>query len=63
MESFLDKYGVALRSGRHCAHPMLDALNLSSVVRVSPAFYNTFEEIDLFVEYLNKTISFLHKYR
>ncbi len=42
----LDQLGVAVRSGHHCAQPLLRALGQESVVRVSPAFYNTEEELD-----------------
>lgn len=42
----LDRLGIAVRSGHHCAQPLLRRLGLDGTVRVSPAFYNTFEEID-----------------
>ena len=41
----LDQLGIAVRSGHHCAQPLLRALDLESAVRVSPAFYNTEEEL------------------
>lgn len=41
-----DTRGIALRSGHNCAQPLLASLGVTSVVRLSPAFYNTFEEID-----------------
>ena len=41
----LDQLGVAVRSGHHCAQPLLRAFGLESAVRVSPAFYNTEEEL------------------
>lgn len=44
--SMLDKLGIAVRSGHHCAQPLLSSLGLDGTVRVSPAFYNTMEEID-----------------
>ena len=43
----LDRLGVAVRSGHHCAQPLLRSLGLEGAVRVSPAFYNTPEEIDI----------------
>ena len=43
----LDGLGVAVRSGHHCAQPLLHSLGLEGAVRVSPAFYNTLEEIDI----------------
>ena len=42
----LDSQGVAVRSGSHCAIPLHERLGLSGSIRVSPAFYNTAEEID-----------------
>lgn len=44
--SVLDKLGVAVRSGTHCAQPALASFGLDSAVRLSTAFYNTREEID-----------------
>jgi cysteine desulfurase/selenocysteine lyase len=44
--SILDKLGVALRSGTHCAQPALNRFGVSAALRLSPAFYNTREEID-----------------
>ena len=41
----LDRLGIAVRSGHHCAQPLLRAFGLQSAVRVSPAFYNTEEEL------------------
>lgn len=43
----LDKLGIAVRSGHHCAQPLLDCYGLEGTVRVSPAFYNTHDEIDI----------------
>ena len=42
----LDQLGVAVRSGHHCAQPLLARFGLEGAVRVTPAFYNTGEEID-----------------
>ena len=53
----LDRQGFALRSGRHCAQPLHDRLGLSGSVRVSPAFYNTEEELDRLAEALERTLS------
>ncbi len=55
--SLLDKLGIAVRSGHHCAQPALRFYGLSGAVRVSPAYYNTFEEIDIFIAGLKKVIS------
>ena len=47
LASMLDKFGIAVRSGSHCAQPALHSFGISEAVRVSSAFYNTMEEIDL----------------
>ena len=57
--SMLDKFAVAVRSGKLCAQPALTAFKLDSVVRVSPAFYNGKEDLDIFYEALVKTLDFL----
>lgn len=44
----LDKLGIAVRSGAHCAVPQMRRLGVSSAVRVSPAFYNTEDELETF---------------
>ena len=55
----LDKQGIAVRTGHHCTQPLIDFYKISGTVRGSFAFYNTFEEIDIFVKALNKAISML----
>jgi len=45
----LDAEGIAVRAGHHCARPILRRLGLEATVRPSFAFYNTFEEIDVFL--------------
>jgi len=52
----LDSYGIAVRSGHHCAMPLMEYLNISGCLRVSLAAYNTFAEIDYFIECLMKII-------
>ncbi len=52
--SFLDKHNIAVRSGMHCAHPLHDFLGLKGSVRASFYIYNTKEEIDRFIEALQK---------
>lgn len=46
----LDKFGVAVRTGTHCAQPLVESLGQSGMIRASLAFYNTIEEIDRFTE-------------
>jgi cysteine desulfurase/selenocysteine lyase len=55
----LDKFGVAVRTGHHCTQPLMQFFNVEGTVRVSLAFYNTFEEVDLFIEALKKAIRML----
>ena len=50
----LNQNGIAVRTGHHCAQPVLRAFGLNSVVRVSLAMYNTTEEIDRLVDTLKK---------
>jgi len=45
-----DKLGIALRSGHHCAQPVMQRFEVPGMIRASLAFYNTQEEIDHFVE-------------
>ncbi|MDY0280231.1 MAG: cysteine desulfurase [Salinivirgaceae bacterium] len=53
----LDKMGIAVRTGNHCAQPLFTRLGIDGTVRASFAFYNTTEEIDFFIESLQKIIS------
>lgn len=57
--TLLDKYGVAIRSGHHCTQPLWQFYNIPGTIRASFAFYNTFEEVDLFIEALKKSIRLL----
>ncbi|HWD67551.1 MAG TPA: cysteine desulfurase [Caulobacteraceae bacterium] len=51
----LDRYGIAVRAGTHCAEPLLRRFGVGSSVRASFALYNTLDEADSFVEALEKT--------
>ncbi len=44
--TLLDRFGIAVRTGHHCAQPLMDRLGIPGTVRASIAFYNTKEEID-----------------
>ncbi|MCC6865276.1 MAG: cysteine desulfurase [Ignavibacteria bacterium] len=55
----LDGSGVAVRTGQHCTEPLMDKLCIPGTVRVSFAFYNTIEEIDIFIDALKKAIGVL----
>ncbi|CCW34432.1 cysteine desulfurase; L-selenocysteine selenide-lyase (L-alanine-forming) [Chthonomonas calidirosea] len=54
--TFLDRDGIAVRTGQHCAHPLLQCFGVPATVRVSLACYNTKEEIDALVESLKRTV-------
>ena len=57
--SILDKYGVAVRTGQHCAQPIMDHFDVPGTVRVSLSFINTFKEIDILQEAIIKAKSML----
>ena len=57
--SILDKLGIAVRTGHHCAQPIMDFYKIPGTIRVSFAFYNTKEEIDVFVKGLKRAILML----
>jgi len=57
--SILDKLGIAVRTGHHCAQPIMDFYKIPGTVRASFAFYNTKQEIDVFIEGLKKSIMML----
>ena len=57
--TLLDKYGIAVRSGHHCTQPLWQFYNIPGTIRASFAFYNTIEEVDLFIEALKKSIRLL----
>ena len=59
LAQLMDKYGVAVRAGHHCAHPLMKRYGVSGTVRVSFAPYNTFDEVDVFLKALHKAKSFL----
>lgn len=57
--TLLDKMGIAVRTGHHCAQPVMDFFKIPGTVRASFAFYNTKEEIDTFMEALKKALMML----
>ena len=57
--SILDKLGIALRTGHHCAQPIMDFYKIPGTVRASFSFYNTKEEIDMMIKALNRAIQML----
>lgn len=52
--TIIDKLGIAVRTGHHCAQPIMDYYLIPGTIRASFAFYNTKEEIDIFVEAVKK---------
>lgn len=52
--TIIDKLGIAVRTGHHCAQPIMDFYKISGTIRASFAFYNTKEEIDALVEAVKK---------
>ena len=51
----LDRYGVAVRAGTHCAEPLMRRFGVTSSARASFALYNTLEEADAFVDALDQS--------
>jgi cysteine desulfurases, SufS subfamily len=61
MVTLLDQYGIQVRSGHHCAQPLMGIFGIEGTLRVSFAFYNTKKEVEYFVECLKKVIKILGK--
>jgi cysteine desulfurase/selenocysteine lyase len=57
--TLVDKMGVAVRTGHHCAQPIMDAFNIAGTVRASFAFYNTTEDIDRLITAVKKAVNML----
>lgn len=55
----LDKLSIAVRTGHHCAQPLIDSLGIPGTVRASFSFYNTKEEVDTFIEALKRVVGML----
>lgn len=56
---FLDQQGFALRSGHHCAEPLMHSLGLTTTLRLSLGLYNSVEEIDAFIVALERSLKML----
>jgi cysteine desulfurase/selenocysteine lyase len=52
--TIIDKLGIAVRTGHHCAQPIMDFFKIPGTIRASFAFYNTKEEIDIMVAAIKK---------
>lgn len=59
--SILDSSGIAVRSGHHCAQPLMNHLNIENAIRVSFYIYNTIDEIDKLIEVLMKIHKIFYK--
>lgn len=59
VSSVLDSYGVAIRSGHHCAQPLMKHLGINSCCRASLYFYNTEEDLDIFIDALKRVRGWL----
>jgi cysteine desulfurase/selenocysteine lyase len=57
--TILDKLGIAVRTGHHCAQPIMDFYQIPGTVRASFSFYNTKEEIDILVDGIKKAMTML----
>ncbi|MBP8959166.1 MAG: SufS family cysteine desulfurase [Bacteroidales bacterium] len=55
----LDKLGIAVRTGHHCAQPLMDRMGIDGTIRASLCFYNTYDEIDLLANGVKKVIGML----
>ena len=54
--TFLDQHAIAVRTGHHCAWPLMDRFKVNSTVRASMGAYNTIEEVDAFADALERII-------
>ena len=59
MGTILDKLGIAVRTGHHCAQPVMDFYNIPGTVRASFSFYNTKEEVDILIDGVKRAKSML----
>tara|TARA_Y100000385_G_scaffold291962_1_gene374742 strand:- start:8 stop:1246 length:1239 start_codon:yes stop_codon:yes gene_type:complete len=57
--TLLDKQGIAVRTGHHCTQPIMDFFEIPGTIRASFAFYNTMEEIDIFIAAVERSLNML----
>ncbi|MCK6262546.1 cysteine desulfurase CsdA [Vibrio sp. ZSDE26] len=57
--TLLDQQGIAVRAGHHCAHPLMDALNIDGCVRISFGIYNDQSDVDRLIQALEKAVDML----
>ena len=58
--TLLDKMGIAVRTGHHCAQPIMDYYKIPGTIRASFAFYNTKDDVDTFVNGVQRAVAMLH---
>lgn len=58
--TLLDKMGIAVRTGHHCAQPIMDYYKIPGTIRASFAFYNTKDDVDTFVKGVQRAVAMLH---
>jgi len=57
--TLIDQLGIAIRTGHHCTEPLMHRFNVTGTARASFAFYNTKEEVDLFIAALKRALNML----
>lgn len=57
--TLLDQMGIAVRTGNHCAQPLVESLGINGTIRVSFGLYNTLSEVDYFIDSLKRAINML----
>jgi len=57
--TLLDQQGIAIRTGHHCTQPLMKRMKVNAAARASFSFYNTHQEIDIFINGLLKAIDLL----
>lgn len=60
---FFDSHSVAIRSGNHCAQPLMRYMGINATCRASFYFYNTKEDVDKLIEATKKTYEMFLKWR
>ena len=61
MGMLLDKMGIAVRTGHHCAQPLMTSLGIEGTVRASFAVYNTREEVERFIAAVKRATAMFRK--
>ncbi|WP_260261213.1 cysteine desulfurase CsdA [Vibrio intestinalis] len=57
--TLLDQQGIAVRAGHHCAHPLMDALNIKGTIRISYAIYNNQQDVERVIAAIEKALDML----